>query len=386
MKDNILGIMLMFIMTPLWSQKSLFGEDLQRGNYHTGYQDTIFFNESQSYSFRDYEGNKPHFVGIWFPLEEEPGSGKMVLQDYFEPDKAVELISLRDSLAEMNRTSLINYGLKNRLDHWEDREMDDNLQSLLDAMLKTTVNAYSSSEYPANKSPVVVYHHGMGGSLEENFVLFEFLASYGFVVISSNYHWPDQGIGMDEIQNDLKAVVDFAYHLPYADPEQIYFLGHSWGTQVGLVLNQQGDHPIKTFFLLDTTLEQMPLDRVGMYYPELDSVFRNHSNDFRTKTYVITSPKAFKEKDKLVWEPDPAFEAFKLINTDQFDFLLTRDVLSHSAFVSMGVLRGVYLDEFNQDDSVSMVSQYSTYLELNAEILELLKEENISSTFFHIIK
>ena len=151
---------------------------------------------------------------------------------------------------------------------------------------------------------------------------------------------------------------------------------------MGLILNQTGSHGIKSFILLDNTLEGMSLEEVSRYYPGLDSVFRNYPNDFKTKTYVITSQKAYMENGEYVEYPEPEFEAFKMINNKSFEFLIIRNTLSHEAFVSMGALRSTYVNEIIQDDSAAAVLQYKTYLGLNEQLLYLLNKDYFDTTIF----
>lgn len=330
----------------------------------------------------DYKGLKPYYIGIWFPIPKTAANLPMSYKDYFYFDDRQNLTSLRDSLIQMNRTSLVNYGLKHRMNSWEDREFESIYQQMFKDILNTKVNATETNSPVSGNFPLIVYHHGMGGTFEENSVLFEYLASHGYVIVSSNYHWPDQGVSIAEIQNDLKFVLNFASNLPFINQDQVYFLGHSWGAQVGLILNQQGDHQVKSFFLLDSTLELMPLDMVRRFYPHLDSIFRNHPNDFRTRSFIITSPKAYLENDQLIRQPLPKYEIFNLINSGNFNFLITRDILDHEAFVSKGILRAAFLKDYKQDDSTAISTQYLTYIKLNEQILILIQDGKIKSTSY----
>ena len=355
---------------------------MEAGKYLVGYSDTVVYNEDQYYSFLNYEGHKPYFVSMWYPLSKDTNSSPGVYNDYFSFDVSENLKGLRDSLVQMQQTSLIRYGIRNRLDSWDDREYTKPEQELFYKILSTKVNAIQSDKLPRIKYPVIVYHHGMGSTKEDNSVLFEYLASHGFIIISSNYHWPNQRELLADAKNDLQFIIDYTMTLSFIDQDQIHFLGHSWGSQMGLILNQTGNHTIKSFILLDNTLEQMSLEQVGRYYPDLDSVFRNHPNDFQTKTYVITTQKTYKENGEYVENPVPEFEAFKLIDNRNFEFLIARKTLSHEAFTSMGALRSIYVNEVVQDDSTAAILQYKTYLELNEQLLHLLNDKDFDTSIF----
>lgn len=378
-------LLIFFAINRLWCQTSPFWGDLERDSYSVGFIDTLIYNPGQSYTFDTYKGNKPYFISIWYPVNAKSEGIDRVYGDYFDFEAPTSLNSLRDSLMQMDKTALIDYGIKNRLDSWDDREYGSNEKELVELLLGTRVNAQTSKALPKERFPVVVNHHGMGGTRHENFVLFEFLASHGFIVVSSNYHWPDQSRDLDDLKDDLSFVTNFAGEMPFVDTSRMYFMGHSWGSQIGLISNQSGNHPFKSFILLDNTLEQLSLQQVGRYYPHLDSIFRNHSNGFKTKTYVMTSQKAYKEEGELVIAPEPQFESFKLLNLDQFEFLITRETLSHEGFTSVGVIRSIYTSQIVQDDAEATNSQFATYLELNRCILKLLKDNNTDDVFFQIV-
>jgi pimeloyl-ACP methyl ester carboxylesterase len=382
MKITLYLLLFLLISIRTSGQEYPFWGKLEAGNYLVGYSDTIVYNKYQDYSFHTYKGQKPYFVGMWYPLNNDAISSTRVYADYFEFDVPENLKELRDTLVLMQQTSLITYGIKNRLASWDDRAYTQAEKELYDKILSTKVNATLSNKLPQKKYPVIVYHHGMGGTREENSVLFEYLASHGFVIISSNYHWPNQQDILAESINDLEFIVDYATTLPFIDKDRIHFLGHSWGGWMGLILNQTGNHAIKSFILLDNTLEEMSLEMVSRYYPDLDSIIRNHPNDFKTKTYVITSQKTYVENGTYVENPEPEFEAFKLINYKNFEFLITRNTLNHAAFISVGALRSTYVKEIIQDDAAAAVLQYKTYLELNEQLLRLLNDDKYDTSVF----
>ena len=70
-----------------------------------------------------------------------------------------------------------------------------------DRFLATKVFAERNAPAAVGRFPVVIYHPGLGGSHEDNSVLFEYLASHGYVVLSSAY--PDADASSVSIAGDL---------------------------------------------------------------------------------------------------------------------------------------------------------------------------------------
>ena len=54
-----------------------------------------------------------------------------------------------------------------------------------DRFLAAKTIAVKDAPAAVGRFPVVIYHPGLGGSYEDNSVLFEYLASHGYLVLSS---------------------------------------------------------------------------------------------------------------------------------------------------------------------------------------------------------
>src|SRR5262249_56747491 len=82
--------------------------------------------------------------------------------------------------------------------------------------------------------PVVIHHPGLGGVPDDNSVLFELLASHGYVVLSSAYpNYDAQGVGIGSDLHtsfrDLEFLSRYARELPFADADRLPAMGPSGG-------------------------------------------------------------------------------------------------------------------------------------------------------------
>lgn len=133
-------------------------------------------------------------------------------------------------------------------------------------LLGMSVNASREAAPEEGKFPVVLYHPGAEGTFDENSILFERLASHGYVVISSAYQSTDpqqlgNNIGSFEEQiADLTFLQHYGAALPFADPEKTVAIGHSIGAQILLQWIGQAASPLQALVSLDTTLEYSPED------------------------------------------------------------------------------------------------------------------------------
>ncbi|MBV1776354.1 dienelactone hydrolase family protein [Burkholderiaceae bacterium DAT-1] len=108
--------------------------------------------------------------------------------------------------------------------------------------------------------PVVIYVPGVGGVADENADLFEYLASYGYIVLSStslgnaDKEIDESMAGVLPQLRDVGFLIGYAQSLPQADPKQIAVMGWSWGGMVNVFAAAQ-DRRIGALVSLDGTRE-----------------------------------------------------------------------------------------------------------------------------------
>ncbi|MBB5205043.1 dienelactone hydrolase [Inhella inkyongensis] len=129
-------------------------------------------------------------------------------------------------------------------------------QAVLDAPLQ----ARSQAVPAPGRFPLVVYAAGVGGPADENADLFEYLASHGYVVVSS------VGMGADgrEVEETLahvepqvatlQALIRQAPQWTAADPQRVAVMGWSWGGMSNLFAAAR-DPQIGAIISLDGTRE-----------------------------------------------------------------------------------------------------------------------------------
>jgi len=112
----------------------------------------------------------------------------------------------------------------------------------LDAFLDRPMRARLDAEPGDGPFPLVVYAPSINADPYENAVLFEHLASLGFVVASApslGHAEPEVGRdrrGAEAQRDDLRLILDRAWLEPYIDRERIGVVGFSWGGMTGLLL------------------------------------------------------------------------------------------------------------------------------------------------------
>lgn len=252
------------------------------------------------------------------------------------------------------------------LDLWESSEVTAEKRELVKVILNEKLKVSKTHQFPDEKFPTIIYHHGNGGISFENAVLFEYLASHGFVIVSADYHWPGLRNRTYTQKSDLSLedvdfITNFSKNLPFTNHQNLTYIGHSWGGDVAFRLNQKRNPFFKHYLIFDSTIEKMVLPELKALNPNFDSLIRYHPNDFMTKSTVITARASYYSEGKKVIQPYPKFLPFELIDTSAFTFLTLKSILNHGSFTSIQVIRATLLNQFDQSDSVTIKEQYDTY-------------------------
>ncbi|WP_191042167.1 alpha/beta hydrolase family protein [Spirosoma validum] len=281
------------------------------------------------------------------------------------------------------------------MDTWGTIKFSQNEQKLWQAILNTKVNAHRSSHFPTTTYPTIIYNHGGGGTANENAVLFEFLASHGFVVISCNYKYPaDNEQGFEyyfaskkfTYCTDIEFVIQYSKQLPFTDPNRFYYIGHSFGAQQGLKLNQKGNRDIKRYILLDTTLEDYSLEAVTQMWPELDTLIQRHAKEFKTSTYIITAPRAYYENGNYLQQPYPEFKIYKFLSAERVTLVNSKQPMNHNSFLSLGIIKKFYAHEYPQIDNRTATGQVAAYFDVVRLVLSILTDKKLNRDKFIIVK
>lgn len=228
-----LGILLlaMALVPAAAQERSLWGT-LKPGPYEVGFRSSVVFDSSRTLS--DGKHARPIQVSQWYPAQPHNGS-KLRYRDYFllsATEKTSEPIS-----EELAKESIASY---KKLLH-ENGVEGDAMEKWFAADCAASWNAP-----PANETfPVVLIAQGMFHSAHHQAVLCEFIASYGFVVlttpsqtrISGPMNSDEDVVPHAEAQaQDLLFALKTLEHDQNADTHSIGLVAHSFGARSAFLL------------------------------------------------------------------------------------------------------------------------------------------------------
>ena len=215
---------------PLWG-------DLAPGPYAVGFKVTYRLDRSRTWdptpdSIAEGESARPIRVSVWYPARPARAARPMPYRGYL-------------MLTAPNR----NFGRLNAMIERADvTPMRDVIflgsDSLFQKLLASPTAAFANAPAAAGRFPVIGYSAGYNNRSHDNSVLAEYLASYGFIVVTV----PQLGtaatrltlrinpVDLETQTRDLELAIGEVLAGPNAEPRKLGIMGYSMGGVVALLL------------------------------------------------------------------------------------------------------------------------------------------------------
>ncbi len=294
---------------PVNAQNSLLWNSLQPGAYNVGFVAEWKMDYTRTWGQsdlikEDYVSTKPYGrpvrISTWYPAAPDPGKKQMKMKDYLS-------ILANDPISKKAQSIIMNKDIGDStrsikgLFSGDEKQYKEFLNTLSEARINATY-------VKGKKFPLLVYSLGQNDHTFENIVLFEYLASNGFVVISvphlgvnarKDYLLLDEPLSFDTQVRDMEFALSQSLQLPYVDNSKIGSFGMSFGTIYSLLLAGRNSN-IKALVGLDGTVMgglepfaykywQSPFyDSCNVKAPILQ-LFRKEHNDMSVMNSLIYS-------------------------------------------------------------------------------------------------
>ncbi len=316
---------LILFQTPLiFGQTSLKKIDLGKGEFQVGFQHYTTSDSTRTYQ-RIYDYNnevhtRPIPISIWYPSNAKIENGQPIsVLNYFE------ILKEEEEWEYLPNEQLLNWF------YYSNTVANQN-------HLKEQTIAYPNAEFAEGVFPVIIYAPSYHASSIENFALCEFLASHGYIVISSpsrgtETRWMsnDNRKNMETQSRDVAFLIKEIGKFPTANPKQIAVMGFSFGGMAN-VITQMRNQQIKAIVSLDGTeryqyevLKKSPFfDRNKFDVPYLHMAQKE-------------IPEQVLKEDEIPAMLNTAFLLYDSI-TKSKAYQLRFHSLSHSYFSTLGVL------------------------------------------------
>jgi len=315
---------------PLFAQEPLLWGGLKPGPHAVGYRTLYQLDHTRrydpEYSVDAMPAPRPILVCVWYPAKATTAK-PMAYREYLDiPSDDPQVAPFAKRLAAHVREVVCEETMGKKPDKLTAGE-----STAFEQLLSAKTFAVKDAAAADGKFPVVLYHPGLGGTHDDDSVLFEYLASRGYVVISSAYPMADankMNINWDLARSfrDLEVLARYAAGLSFADPDRLGVMGQSYGAQAALAWATEPSSSVGAVVSLDSTVENVGIDYPG--FAKLKAHFDTNRGNLRAAVLRFASRENKPKFDTL--EPylkfTPRYEA-------------TVGSLTHNDYISQGAVR-----------------------------------------------
>lgn len=228
-KTNLLVVSILLSSIFCNAQESSLKLTSQMGEYAVGFKSIDTYDYSRSFLPTDGSETKkgevvfrPMQISIWYPAKSNAESRKIKYEDYFY----LQLLETGAvDLTTDNKKKFVEKFIK----------LEPVVMDKFDKELSVEMNAIKNASEANGSFPVIVYGPSYSSTSIENALMFELLASHGYVVISSPSIGPytrSMGggqLGIETQARDLEFLISEARSIPNADINKLALMGFSWG-------------------------------------------------------------------------------------------------------------------------------------------------------------
>lgn len=296
--------------------------ELRHGKFKVGFRNYNKNDNTRSYThLYDWDNKilaRPISISLWYPAEKISVNNKLKVKDY--------MIILKQ---EEEWESLPN----DRILSWFYTDNEKNRRQF-----EIETKAYVNARPAKGRFPVVIYAPSYQASSTENFALCEFLASYGYIVIScpsrgTENRFLDGGTTRDiETQaRDIEFLIAEATSLTNADSNKLAVIGFSFGG-ISNVLSQMRNERIKALVCLDGSIKYQFQKLLSSSYANISKV--DVPFLFMSQKDI---PLSVMIEDKIDTTLNTNFPFFDSLKHSPAYYLKFND-LTHPYFSAMGIL------------------------------------------------
>ncbi len=350
MRIKTLLTLILFQIGLLHGQTSLKEIDLRNGQHTVGFSHYTKIDSTRTYQIKNEFNNqfihRPISISIWYPADiKNDGSKPLTILDY------LEILKEEEEWKNLPNEFLLDWF----------PYLWNTPQNRAHLIEKT--NAYLDITAINKKFPVIVYAPSYQASSIENFALFEYLASNGFIIMSSpskgtDTRWLEGGTTKDmETQSrDIEFLLKEIHKYKNIDSDKIALMGYSFGGLSNAITVMKNQN-IKALVSLDGT------ERYSYDILEKSAYFNLSRLNI---PYVYFAQKEIPEKvlkeDKIPAELNYKFQLYdSLKHSNVYSYRFHN--LTHSYFSSYGVLFGNRdkRQDMSDDKIMAAYNQLSEY-------------------------
>ena len=249
---------------------------LDLGPHAVGFKSMVLFDTSRTYDLTMGDTTvaakptvgRPILVNVWYPST-TPSDRPIRVRELFDFPTNDTLVSFIDTLKAYS-TKYSKWYCADQYLHPKNLKTDTSLLAEQQDQLQAAywdrhTSSYRNAIPMVGDHPLVIYHQGLGGTMDESWMLLEYLASHGMVCVSSAFQDGDSGsdVGVGDLEATLSDIGFLISHRKDYAPtssERVVLMGHSYGANYIPCYVAQGNRDVNSLVLLDNDLARSMYD------------------------------------------------------------------------------------------------------------------------------
>jgi len=295
-------------------------EKLEKGNYDVGFKVLSLYDSSRT--INNQKNYRPVQISVWYPAEFSSNPSSMIYKDYFLLSATEIDFEVSDALKDSSITVYKNLLVQNGVNA-------DAFENWFNSQMIADRNAIPIE----NKFSLIVVAQGNYHSAHHQSFLCEFLASYGYVVVTIPSQTRILGQMTDNSQavesaedqvNDMEFAIHSLRNFNNIDFNNIALLGHSFGGRSILLLQMKNEN-VKCLVSLDGGL--------GLN-TAIDDIKK--SPEFNSEKMNVPLLHIYEDCEEFI---KPDFTLIDSFNHSEI-FLIKINDIHHFYFSSLGLVSG----------------------------------------------
>lgn len=273
-----LGILCLypFLSIPANSQSlPSYWTGLSKGPFAVGFKSLCVFDRERQYDLSCGDSTlkqttkklgRPILLNIWYPAKRTKDTTVVRVKDYFnfpeDNNTAIFFAKLKAFQFQYAKLYAINGNLKEKAYVGDSSLYEASKDTAFENYLSSTTLAHRNAPAMEGEFPVIIYHMGIGGTIDENSLLLEYLASNGYIVINSAFQQGDGSgftdgwhVGPGDQRasfDDLNFIINYCEQLNLSKSKKVFLMGHSYGANTSISFIGEGHNNVAGIIPLDS--------------------------------------------------------------------------------------------------------------------------------------
>jgi hypothetical protein len=347
----------------------------KKGRYTVGFKSLCVFDTTRRYdlacgdSTRKVKKNgRPILINIWYPAKRTKDTTVLKIKDYFDfpADDDTELFFTKLKAFQFQYAKLysIDGNMKEENFGGDLSQYQKIKVAAFESYLSSNTIAHRNAKPEKGEFPVVIYHQGIGGTMDENNYLLEYLASNGYIIVTSAFQESD-GLGHSDGWNigtgdqqatfdDINFIIEYIKQHKLSDSNKIFLMGHSYGANSSISFVGQGHKSVNGLIPLDS---DFGYELHSFYPPQYNPLVQDRLKFYTLPIFCVGRKEAH----------------FKMIDSLSLStrYYLTIPGMRHNDFTSQGAIGRYYcLPYIKEQQLYKQVTE--NYLTLCGDVLQFL--------------